>query len=210
MMRNETNSFFNKTFKSSDFVVFTETWTDKADNDLLNWDHIHKEIILKCGQRTSRKGRSSGDISSSTKKKFRKNYQILSANSYRIWVKSNKELFEWEQNIIICFLYIPPSDSNWYKNGKSFNFDKPKQECTTYEDQDNCLLICGDFNARVGLNPDHVQNDDADEFLPLRDNYASDNEALLSTRKSHDHESGLQGQGIELLELCKMSGFSYC
>ena len=105
-----------------DFVVFTETWTDKADIDLLNWDHTHEEILRKCGQRTSRKGRFSGGISFSAKKKFGKSYEILSANSYRIWVKFNKEFFEWEQNII-CFLYIPPSHSNWYKNGKSLNFD---------------------------------------------------------------------------------------
>ena len=31
--------------------------------------------------------------------------------------------FGWDQDIIICFLYIPPSDSNWFKSGKSFNFD---------------------------------------------------------------------------------------
>ena len=68
MMRNETNSFFNKIFRSSDFVVFIETWTDKANNDLLNWDHTHEEIIRKCGQRTSRKGCSSGGISFSAKK----------------------------------------------------------------------------------------------------------------------------------------------
>ena len=204
MMRNETNSFFNTTFKSSDFVVFTETWRDKADNDLLNWDHTHEEILKKCGQRTSRKGRSSGGISFGAKKKIGKSYEILSANSYRIWVKFNKKFFEWEQTII-CFLYIPPSDSNSYKNGKSFNFEKLKQECVTYEDQDSCLFICGDFNARVGLSPDYVQNDDIDEFLPLPDNYVSDNEALLSTRKSRDHESGLQDHGIELLEFCKMT-----
>ena len=59
----------------------------------------------------------------------------------------------------------------------------------------------------MGLNPDYVQNDNVDEFLPLPDNYVSDNKALLSTRKSRDHESSLQGHGIELLELCKMNGF---
>ena len=33
------------------------------------------------------------------------------------------KLFGWEQDIVACFLYIPPSDSNWYRNGKSFNYD---------------------------------------------------------------------------------------
>ena len=100
---------------------------------------------------------------------------------------------------------MPPSDSNWYKSGKSFNFDQLKQESAAYDDEDNCLLICGDFNVRVGLKSDYIQNDYNDEFLPLPDSCISDN-SYISARKSRDHVSGLHGHRIELLAFYKMSG----
>ena len=80
MIRNETDSsFFNKIFTISDFVVFTETWSDPGDNDLLKWDHTHEEVIRKFCKRASRKGRSSGlgGIFFTSKKKFAKSYKIL-------------------------------------------------------------------------------------------------------------------------------------
>ena len=92
-----------------------------------------------------------------------------------------KDIFEWEQNIIICFLYIPPSDSNWHRNGKSFNFEKSKNEAAVYKDEESCLLICVDFNARVGLKPDFIQNDDIDDFLPLSENHLIMNQSRNRT-----------------------------
>ena len=68
MIRNEANNYSNKISDSSDFVVFTETWSDKDDNELLHWDHKHEEIIRRFRQRASRKGHSSGGISFSAKK----------------------------------------------------------------------------------------------------------------------------------------------
>ena len=132
------------------------------------------------------------------RKNPQKSYELLAADSYRIWMKC-------DQNLINCFLYILPSDSNWDKSGKLFNFDNLKQESAAYDNEDNCLLICSDFNARVGLKSNYIQNDYNDEFLPLPDNYISDNECLLSVRKSHDHKSGLHGNGIKLLGFFKMT-----
>ena len=59
----------------------------------------------------------------------------------------------------------------------------------------------------LGLEKDFVNNDDIDEFLPLPNNYISDNANLLSERKSCDHESGLKDHGKEIIEFCKMSAF---
>ena len=63
------------------------------------------------------------------------------------------------------------------------------------------------LNGRLGLENDFVNNDGIDEFLPLPNNYVSDNANLLSERKSCDHESGLKDHGKEIIEFCKMSGF---
>ena len=71
------------------------------------------------------------------------------------------DLFWWDQDIIICFLYIPLSDSNWFKSGKSFNFDKLREETAQYELMRN-LILCDNFNGRTGLNSDFVENDEKD------------------------------------------------
>ena len=120
-IKNKTDKFLNDIFETSDFVVFTETWSEKGDPDLFGWDEDYEEIIRECGQRKSKRGRSSGGISFCARRKFAHDYQILASDSYRIWLKINKSLFNGEEDIIICILYIPPSCSNWFKSGKSFN-----------------------------------------------------------------------------------------
>ena len=86
-----------------------------------------------------------------------------------MWIKFSREFFDWEQNTIVCM-------------------DQLNKEAGTYKEEDNCLLICSDFNARVDLRPDYVQYDDNDDFLPLPETYISDNERLLSAGVSHDQE----------------------
>ena len=68
------------------------------------------------------------------------------------------------------------------------------------------VIICGDFNGRIGLNSDFVENDEKDEFLPLPKDYEPGNVDLIN-RKSRDPEHDLKGNGQALLEFCRMSGF---
>ena len=70
---NKSDKVLNDIFKKSDFVIFTETWSENGDGELFTWDNDNfEEIIRKIGQRTSRRGRSSGGISFSAKKICRK------------------------------------------------------------------------------------------------------------------------------------------
>ena len=70
---NKSDKFLNDIFKKSDFVIFTETWSENGDGELFTWDDDNfEEIIRKNGQRTSRRGRSSGGILSSQEKIWRK------------------------------------------------------------------------------------------------------------------------------------------
>ena len=204
---NKSDKFLNDIFRKPDFVIFMETWSENGDGELFTWDNDNfEEIIRKNGQRTSRRGRSSGGISFSTRKNLAQGYDILSEDSYRIWYRFHKTFFGWELDIIVCFLYIPTSDSNWHRNGKSFNYDRLKDETAIYK-QLGCVILSGDFKGWLGLENDFVNNDDIDEFLPLPNNYILDNANLLSERKSCDHESGLKEHVKEIIEFCKMSGF---
>ena len=204
-IKNKSDSFLNNIFNDSDFVTFTEAWSDKGDGDLFLWDDDFEEKFCELGLRNSRGGRSSGGISFCASKVLDCGYKILSSRAYRTWCRLDRSLFEWDQNITICFLYIPPSDSNWFKSGKSFNFDKLREETAQYELMGN-VILCGDFNGRIGLNSDFVENDEKDEFLPLPKDYEPANVDLINL-KSRDPQHDLEGNGRALLEFCRMSGF---
>ena len=170
-IKNKSDKFFDDIFETSDFVVFLEMWYERGDPDLFGWDDDFEEVIREYGKRNSKRGRSSGGISFCAKKKLAGDYKILSSDSYRIWLKLNKSLYKGEEDILICILYIPPSDSNWFKSGKSFNFEKLKQEIAFYELQASSIFIIGDYNAQVGTENDYIVNDEIDEFLSLPNNY---------------------------------------
>ena len=56
---NKSDEFLNDIFRKSDFVIFTETWSENGDGELFTWDDDNfEEIIRKNGQRTLRRGRS--------------------------------------------------------------------------------------------------------------------------------------------------------
>ena len=105
----------NDIFQTSDFAVFLETWYERGDRDLFGWDEDFEEVIREYGKRNSKGGISSGGISFCAKKKLAGDYKILLSDSYRMWLKINKSLYKGEEDILICILCIPPSDSNWFK-----------------------------------------------------------------------------------------------
>ena len=197
------DKFFDDIFETSDFVVFLETWYERGAPDLFGWDDDFEEVIREYGKRNSKRGRSSGGISFCAKKKLAGDYKILSSDSYRIWLKLNKSLYKGEEDILICILYIPPSDSNWFKSGNSFNFEKLKQEIAFYELQASFIFIIGDYNARVGTENDYIVNDEIDEFLSLPNNYISDDAERLPRRVSRDQEFDQRGHAHELISFCK-------
>ena len=43
------------------------------------------------------------------------NTKLYEAVHTELGVDLTDHFFGWDQDIIICFLYIPPSDSNWFK-----------------------------------------------------------------------------------------------
>ena len=102
-IKNKTDKFLNDMFKTSDFVVFTETWGESSDSDLTGMMSLKKKI-REYGRRNSKRGRSSGGISFYARKKLERDYEILSSDSYRIWLKINKSLYNGKDDIIMFSL----------------------------------------------------------------------------------------------------------
>ena len=66
-----------------------------------------------------------------------------------------------------------------------------REETAQYELMGN-VILCGDFNGRIGLNSDFADNDEKDEFLRLPKDYEPGNVDLIN-RKSRDPEHDLKG-----------------
>ena len=200
----KTDEYLNNVFDTSNFIVFTETWSEKGDPQLFDWDDDFEEVVKITEQRNSKRGRFSSSRGGGGwgGGEF---YLFAQKDSYRLWLKIDV-LDLGEEEMIICFLYIPPSDSVWYKSRKSFNSDKLEEEVSIYERKSPVFLI-GDYNASVSLHKDYVINDDIDEFLKLPANYISDNDELIPMRKSRDVLHDSRGHENELLYFCKLTSY---
>ena len=138
------------------------------------------------------------NMESSFKKRGTRNeYKIISSSAYRTWCRLERSFFFLGGIRILlyafCIFHLPIVTG--LKSGKSFNFDKLREETAQYELMGN-VISCGDFNGRIGLNSD-VENDEKKEFLPLPKNYEPGNVNLIN-RKLRDPEHHLKGNGRAL------------
>ena len=87
-----------------------------------------------------------------------------------IWLKLKKRLLKLEKDIYMCFTYIIPSNSSYYKNNDFDNesiFDLIKQDCAEFVVNGN-VMIMADFNAYVPNGSlDYIVNDGLDNHIPL-------------------------------------------
>ena len=74
----------------------------------------------------------------------------------------------------------------------------------SYFDRLGTVLIAGDFNGRVGLIPDYIINDNHVEDIDSI-SYIAD---TAPRRTSMDRQSN--GQGLQLIDLCKMTSLRIC
>ena len=79
-----------------------------------------------------------------------------------LWMKLQREFFSLERDIYISLTYIPPEESNVYKNREYslFEFDffeKLSDDLRVYKDLGD-IFLCGDLNSRIGSKADFVED----------------------------------------------------
>ena len=91
----------------------------------------------------------------------REHGNIVYQDSYHAWYKLEKSLFpSLGKAFYICFLYIPPNSSTWFRSGNSYNYDKLMLDFAKYESMGGEVIIVGDMNARIAEEVDFVENTD--------------------------------------------------
>lgn len=190
-------------FSCSDFVFLTETWSDSLlDLSVPGFTLIQLNRVEK-KQNTKR---NSGGIAIYIRESFKKYCFLLEKDSDDIiWIRIDRHLFNLTYDLYACLCYIVPSASSREALIEMDVLDR----ITNYiikianDTNDNYnILICGDFNSRIGNESDYVifDNDANIDKLPI--DYVPDE--IISPRFSQDHTINTNGR--KLLDFCKLNG----
>ena len=117
-----------------------------------------------------------------------------------IWVKLDQSYFNLDTDVFICFVYIPPCDSVYFKLHETDFFSQLESGIRKYSEAGSVSVI-GDLNARTSTNDDFAQSsDDYINFLPTLndDDFVIDD---FQNRCSEDKICNSSGQ--KLLDICK-------
>ena len=123
--------------------------------------------------------------------------QIPSRSDDIMWVKLNCKALGGNHDVIVGILYISPSNSNRTKNMTEPVWDILEEELMQFNNNEQ-ILLTGDFNAHTGSLPDYIVNDD-ELFCPVPDQYMVDSE--MYPRMNCDKKICMYGK--RLLEVCQ-------
>ena len=112
------------------------------------------------------------------------------------WIRLEKSHFGFPKDLYICVVYFPPTESSYTKKLDVDIFESIEKDMALYG-KNGDFLICGDINARTGVSPDYILQDNSD-FLPLSNCYKTDKQIL----KRYNRDTKLDQRGKELLDFC--------
>ena len=178
------NSLVGDTTFDPDFLTFIEKYDIISLSE--TW-HQNLECIKKVKQNfpvdfrfieNARKKkhknskRNSGGIIVCYKKFLHKHISIIDKKTENmIWIKLNKDFLNQKENLFIGAVYISPINSSYTKNNDEDTFTKIQDKILTIN-QDDFIIIGGDFNARTGNLQDDVKESEKErELLNLPNNY---------------------------------------
>ena len=113
-------------------------------------------------------------------------YELTGSRKFGIFLEADKQLFNLEHSSIICFIYLPPDKSPFYKttetNGIKLLESHLLKSEFMYSNKE--ILIMGDLNARVANRDDFINDNHVVPSLRDYEDYLLDE--VNVTRKSCD------------------------
>lgn len=110
----------------------------------------------------------------------------------------SSQLFPFDQDVYICHVYIPPSDSRVSSSSNTDLYDQLEQDIIKYNDLGK-IFVSGDLNAHTSTAVDYFEYD---KFLDQ--NLIFYNKVDIPSRANKDRV--LDYYGRYLLELCQCTG----
>ena len=108
------------------------------------------------------------------------------------WVKLLKEYFSLGKDIFVCFSYISPC--SFQNKSDSDSLEAIFRDINIFKNDGN-IFICGDLNARTGVDSDFIGNDSA-KHVPLDPSYVIDSSIL----QRHSEDTKMDERGKQIIE----------
>ena len=189
-------------FNNSAFVMLTETWAGEFSDlsvpgfNLFQLNRVEKKKNTK---------RNSGGIALYIKESYFSYCTLLKMDSDDIiWIKIKGQLFNLQHDIYLCLCYIIPSSSSREALVEMDVLDRISNFIIKIaNDTNDCynVLICGDFNSRIGNERDYVIFDNTANINILPNDYKIDE---IVPRFSHDNTVNINGR--KLFNFCQLNG----
>ena len=144
------------TLKKSDFIGLIETHANPETDISLQGYYVFRKDCPK----HKKAWKSSGGIAVLDKESFRSacKFDPLS-DSDIIWVRVQKQITKLSSNLFLAVVYLPPSNSSYGKVHGNEILQKLEKHIEYFSCKGK-VVICGDFNARVGDNNDFLAKED--------------------------------------------------
>ena len=96
---------FLKNITHHDIIGLGETWLTTGNKNMLNLSSYYDYSVV-------RKNNKRGGVSILIKKSIKKGIKIINSNNVdTIWCKLEKQFFNIDKDLYICFIYNPPENS---------------------------------------------------------------------------------------------------
>ena len=175
-----------------DIICLSEIHCSNEDNISINGYNCFK----LCRPVTQKINRHFGGIVIYYKTHLKNGIKFLEhTNDDYVWFKLCKYFFNLEEDYYICYAYVPPENSSYYKNRKQDTLSFIENDIMKYS-QKGYISILGDLNARTGCKDDIINNDS--NIGNGCDFYTVDNDVFV--RKSEDRD--VSARGNRILDLC--------
>ena len=117
-------------------------------------------------------------------------------NNDYIWAQISREYFGLDEDLFICFTYIPPENSSYFKTRNQDTLTFIENDIVKYSTLGKICLV-GDFNARTNTQKDFISNDSGRDIETIHYNP----DLNLLSRVSADKVATCT-RGKRLLDLC--------
>lgn len=198
----------NNKFKDPDFLreisnkdVFCLMETHCALEDCLSISGFKSVHLVRPKIKNTNK--RAGGLSIFVKDELKPGIKFLEhANNDYIWLSLSKTFFSLNEDMFICFIYNPPSCTNYSQSLQEDIFSLIEKDITFYSKK-GTIILAGDLNARCcSLEQDFIVNEAFNEDIPLFEGYTPDID--IPTRFSQDMTTTARGK--DLNDICIQSG----
>ena len=188
------------TFNQSDIFVITETWLKKD----CSVPQVPGYLSFNLSARPSTRGRPSGGITVYCTNKFSGKISVWRQDlqhQSRIWLKCDSGIFQCNESLFMCALYLPPSGSSVYCHAHAAELYQDILAEVAEAPVSGQVLLTGLSNARTA----HLSDQFDDNLADLVD-LPSDHEFDVSQYAAplcQSCDTVVNDFGLLLLQLCQ-------